>query len=432
MRGQRLLGQAVVVVVLGAVAAAAAGSRDIYCDASGSTGIPPLDAQFTPLQPRLAQVQIMIRHGDRTPCNMYECWPNDTAVYICSHAAVLAQTDDDASAALSVPRVYRKLYIAGREFLPGDCGLGTLTQRGMAQQARNGANLRAAYVEGGGGALLPGDPSAAARAFLLRSDDQPRTVESGQALFDGMYPPAEGPSSAVPVFDWWTMDAATETIEPDFDACPALTAQMDAAQASAPFQAHVASVTAPLVAELSTVLRRVVTAYGASDGISMQFDCFMTHACYDRPMPAGVTPDLFSRVIAEVTWQNSYLYSWGNVTRLTGGFLLQDVMAEVGAVTAGSPSARLMVLYSGHDDGPMFPVLSALGVFPADWVPYAALMSIELYALGAPAGGRSPWAVRVVYDGAVMQLPGCGTSLCDLRELAAVVAKVNPTRSECQ
>jgi hypothetical protein len=149
-------------------------------------------------------------------------------------------------------------------------------------------------------------------------------------------------------------------------------------------------------------------------------------------MPAGVTQSLFDRVIAEITWQNAYLYAWDNFTRLTAGFLLQDVIAAIGAVTSGASDARRFVLYAGHDDGPMFPVLSALGVFPPAWVPYSALMSIELWELDAPAGGRTQWAVRVVYDGAVQQLPACASSLCDLREFAAVVERMNPTRAECQ
>ena len=56
-----------------------------------------------------ASSQVMIRHGDRTPCNVYECWPNDTAVYNCSHSAVMTQTDDDGVALLPVSRVYRKV-----------------------------------------------------------------------------------------------------------------------------------------------------------------------------------------------------------------------------------------------------------------------------------------------------------------------------------
>ena len=149
-------------------------------------------------------------------------------------------------------------------------------------RAGSGANLRAAYVDGGVAALLPADPATAPGTFLLRSDDQPRTMESGQALFDGLYPPANSSLAAVPVVDWWTMDPATETIEPDYDACPALTAAVHGAVASPDFQAHVAAVTSALVAELSTVLGRPVTAAGDSDGISMQFDCFMTHMCYGK------------------------------------------------------------------------------------------------------------------------------------------------------
>ncbi len=38
----------------------------------------------------------------------------------------------------------------------------------------------------------------------------------------------------------------------------------------------------------------------------------------------------------------------------------------------------LFLLYSGHDDGPIIPVLAALGVFDGSWPPYASMISLEL------------------------------------------------------
>jgi hypothetical protein len=78
------------------------------------------------------------------------------------------------------------------------------------------------------------------------------------------------------------------------------------------------------------------------------------------------------------------------------------------------------------------PVLFALGVFDNKWAPYASLISIELWSLGAPGGRSSPWAVRFIYNGAVLRPAGCSSDLCDLSELNAALSGLVPaSRAEC-
>ena len=61
--------------------------------------------------------------------------------------------------------------------------------------------LAAAYVSSG---VLPSSYFGNEHAFFLRSDDTDRTIQSGQALFTGMYPPAA--SGDTEVVGWNTMD----------------------------------------------------------------------------------------------------------------------------------------------------------------------------------------------------------------------------------
>ena len=59
------------------------------------------------------------------------------------------------------------------------------------------------------------------------------------------------------------------------------------------------------------------------------------------------------------------------------------------------------LLYSGHDDGPMEPVLAAFGVWDGTWPRYAAMMTLELFHMSsAPA---TP-LVRMVYNGQVLHV----------------------------
>ena len=55
--------------------------------------------------------------------------------------------------------------------------------------------------------MLPSSYVGHEDAFFLRSDDTDRTIQSGQALFTGMYPPAtEGDTEVV---GWNVMDSST-------------------------------------------------------------------------------------------------------------------------------------------------------------------------------------------------------------------------------
>ncbi len=68
-------------------------------------------------------------------------------------------------------------------------------------------------------------------------------------------------------------------------------------------------------------------------------------------------------------------------------------------------------LYSGHDLGPIMPLLSAFNAWNGTWATYAAMLTIEL--LDMPQSTVP--SVRMVYNGEVKQLPGCAAALCTLQ-----------------
>ena len=158
--------------------------------------------------------QVFIRHGDRSPVDDTKCWNDDNAVWSCT----LSQNEKNSvtmNSTVAVDRMYDLAFIPNREALPGSCGLGQLTTIGQSQQLQNGEvlptlrcvlwralwrvydagmrvvavnqNLRKAYVDSG---VLPADYFGNEDKFFLRSDNSQRTIQSGQALFTGMYPPA--------------------------------------------------------------------------------------------------------------------------------------------------------------------------------------------------------------------------------------------------
>ena len=55
------------------------------------------------------------------------------------------------------------------------------------------------------------------------------------------------------------------------------------------------------------------------------------------------------------------------------------------------------------------------------WTWYASMISFELYKVG------SSWAVRMVFNGKEVPIPGCSSVLCDIAEFASVIEAIVPT-----
>ena len=68
--------------------------------------------------------------------------------------------------------------------------------------------------------------------FVLRSDDEPRTIMSGQALFNGMYPTAKEA-------EWNVMDRVRDNLFPNFHVCPKLNEAVKKAKSTKEYREHV-------------------------------------------------------------------------------------------------------------------------------------------------------------------------------------------------
>ena len=424
-----------------------------YCNVAMDTGVvPPL-----PSDTNLVQVHTLIRHGSRTKCSVgAEQWAGESdTVYDCSASLLLGP---DANTSTKI--LFRKLYTPGKNQLRGNCALGQLVASGLEMQRASGRRLRAAYEK-----LLPSSLAGGTDAFFLRSDDCPRTLASGQALFDAMYDSEH--SAVVP---WHTEDADGEnTITCSSTVvCPAFAAARAKAVATAEALPHYQNATLPLAAALSRALNRSV---GAS-GIEPLLDSLMSVQCPTVPSsggepPASFTPSLQAAALAEITYQTYVVNNDTAVSRLGAGPLLGEVLVSMEAAAAGHGAPKF-VLLSGHDTGPMAPVLAALRIGGAEFPRFADLIAIELHrqapaparrqaptgytgaasgmeagaasgmeagaASAMEAGAASGLSVRIVHNGQVVTplVPGCPSAeLCPFADFHAAAAALVPTPREC-
>lgn len=158
----------------------------------------------------LQQVQVITRHGDRTPVNVITP-ALENVVWNCTDFAELF-----GQSISSRGRVFRKNYMEGRNLLRGNCLFGQLTQRGALQHQLLGRNFRAVYVN----QLNFLSPTLDLSEVAIRSTDVERTILSAYNFFAGLYPFTEQSGQTVPLY---TMDNARENMYPNSQFCPALT-----------------------------------------------------------------------------------------------------------------------------------------------------------------------------------------------------------------
>ena len=80
----------------------------------------------------------------------------------------------------------------------------------------------------------------------------------------------------------------------------------------------------------------------------------------------------------------------------------------------------------------MMPLLAAFNVWDGTWTPYASLISWELYSkAGSAKESMDDYALRFVYNGKTLKVPGCSSNICSLDEFLTVAQKLIPTPAEC-
>lgn len=194
-----------------AAGAAAMGTASRRSDAQASSAADPSESvtkdprggavTFVPAPPpaahpgaRLAFVQVLTRHGDRTSINPL---PFETR----EQWSALLLSDDEQSAlakeAAPFPADAGGLLDARAQALARADGEdaswhGQLTTRGVAQLEHTGSALRA-WLVGAGVAPSSRDAAVQTAAVRIRSTGTRRTVQSAQALMRGMYPIESSP-----------------------------------------------------------------------------------------------------------------------------------------------------------------------------------------------------------------------------------------------
>jgi acid phosphatase len=376
---------------------------------------PYTDGELQKLYPpglKLHLVQILLRHGERTPVSarfrnagLTPFWPYCGAV---AHlrSAVLGEPGKGGRAAFGTFEWKRRLETFGEQDEPvlavgakGEldaiCDFGSLTDTGRLTTLELGTRLRRLYVDRLG--FLP--PSISNTDFLyLRSTPVPRALESLQQTFSGLYPPSTR-DSGLPPPTILTRAHADETLFPNDGNCRRFAA-LSRAFAQRTADRWNATEEMEYLNQLygkwmpSNFPRVAVDGHPRLSGIQDTVNATLAHGPETR-LPKEFY-DLKGRKIMEKIsveeWYAGYRESREYRTLGIGGLLGDIVARMVGSAERTSADGRYELLQnqdrnatrirfglSGCHDTTLAAILASLGALGEQWPPFTSHIAIELF-----------------------------------------------------
>lgn len=323
--------------------------------------IPPLRTDDPHLgETRIVHVTAVLRHGARTPwSSSQECWngfwtTDETAIWNCDLTTILAppapnrvkeEEKDYTNFGINLMFLYEKRFDALEDpedgltnELNGTCQVGQLLLQGYEQEIANGKMLRDAYVyddrkpyghdermrllDISMNEYVPWD------VFHLRyrSDDDQRTLMSGQVVLRGLFGPevkqTYDKTGQYPVIPVHTADRDRDILDANPSVCPLLNSVQSQIMQSNEYQQFNNSIAARGIREF---MANELGMTRLNEGL---LDCLMTTMCTDRPLPQVLddydSKDSWFRTLAEFVSLETFMTfcSFSACSHILGFFLL--------------------------------------------------------------------------------------------------------------
>lgn len=383
-----------------------------------------IDHQDNPSGWSLVTVQVVARHGDRTPTIEVG---DDQAIWNDCVTAREMLPAENATVAFN-EAVVRSSKGIGKSFMSNSsCFLGQLTRRGMEQHLHFGEAIRDVYAN----LSLPGVRKAEVdpRVIKMRSTEIVRSRISSEALVQGVLGSgnAEGHSLQVR-----TRPLEEENMIPSSWNCPRYGERKKELYHSHSWRARIV-MREPLRRRVDAVFKRapIGTTYD-SESMDEHFDVVQTRLCHGKQLPCAKGSGCIStrdgqRVVKEGQWEYRFVYGDGEAARLGIGDFVSELGNELRDASEsfrnGSAVPYSLGVFLGHDTtiAPLYRTLFGTG--PIEWPPLASSIVLELWH--NPSG---KFAVSAFYQGKKHTISGCGDP-CLLDDFLAGPAR--PLDTEC-
>ncbi|RPA78662.1 phosphoglycerate mutase-like protein [Ascobolus immersus RN42] len=420
---------------------------------------------------QLEQIQVIFRHGERTPINA-RFMNTDLPPFwnFCKAAkqfkAAVLESPTDIWSHLSYHRGIETIGPNGVAVMTssrdgdeeGICLFGELTDTGRQTTLALGQRLRHLYVD----QLQFLDKELKdGRPFYLRSSPVPRAQESLHQVFTGLYPPSTRTNLTIaPIIR--TRNAADENLYPNENNCRRL---LQLARAFADLAAQTWNKT-PEMAYIDSKIGKWLSVPAAIDGhprLSGIQDHINSTIAHDKSvhLPDEFYDPKVREYIEMMTvdeWFRGYEQS-SEYRRLGVGNLLANIKDRM-IEDIVAPEKTKFALMGCHDTT-IAAVLATLGAFDKKWPPFTSSIAFEVFravdGANKPAVKKWGWDswfgrkgvntdgyyVRLRYNDNPVVVKGCkpagkhlegDESFCTLEAFKEIVEKVSPPdwRAECR
>jgi acid phosphatase len=327
---------------------------------------------YPPYRPRtdadLIQVQLITRHGARTPLHVPKAFSN---IWQCYNTE-LSSFNSSFSHPVHVANAY------GKSLYLGNCQLGQLLETGASALERLGSYMRRIYVD-----QLKFLPTHFTKSILkFRSTSTLRTLHSQMSFVRGFYP---GPNALVietadKYHDPWRRASAL---------CPALKKVMAKLQTGSEFVAlglNDSAVTDPIAATL---------------GVSWAHtnDVATSARCRGLPLPPNLTEKTVDAAVALKARQMQFVYAHDSLFPLFFSFSAAEMVNEITKRLNGE--SRLKFVHWSAHDGNILAFLGFLGHADGRWPPYGSYITVELWRFRKSAA----CFLHFRYNGELLRVP---------------------------
>ena len=376
--------------------------------------------------------------------------------------AVAQSSEDTAKTLRASVLLFRHSVVSPKYTLPKvetewPMGYRQLTAVGMADMYAKGQALRRKYVDELG---LIGEAFHASEVYV-RASNTDRSLQTAQMLMLGLYPPGTGPDpklydpkleaapapglafTPVPihavalendaVLRPWTKQAGCQRYRKFIKALPKTKLYNAQAESFEDFLTRVTKITGYAEGEKAAkVLYEVNQIY----------EPLSANVQHNLPLPEGIGMEEMKQLRDLADWNYHHQFLGKKVGRLVGGPFVKEVIARFTNVVKSEGKAHKLYIYSGHQRT-ILGLEAALGIetarvegplFAGRVPPLASHYTFELHET---APGEH--AIRLLFvsdklEERVVQIPGCDSEMCRMKQFIDVVAEVIPQnwRKECQ
>ncbi|ORX72954.1 phosphoglycerate mutase-like protein [Linderina pennispora] len=326
-----------------------------YPSASTYTAVPNAELEL---------VQLVVRHGDRTPNAIIPhedtTWTcdgvdEDTYLHIANPSA--KNTTGSFKQVIEIPKWNGKFGFEN-QFYKGSCESGELTDKGKFQHFQLGSQLRSIYVD-----KLNFLPKKLYDSDIIhfRSTYVWRTKNSGESLIGNLYPGRSIESNvAIPLH---TYPQSIETMHENPAACPKIKTNLAQMTASAQYQNFLKD-QAPLMKRLQDIMGMHTSDYTTTWYVIL--DVLITRKCHGFKYPCNssgqcATEDDVEQVIRNANFELAFKYRDSSIspeyTRLGLGSFLGTLKEQMQSFVAGN-TGKLKLSLSTRPTTPRLPLSS--------------------------------------------------------------------------